>query len=74
VQALFFALVFTALITPYEIAFLEPKLDALFGINMAVQFVFLVDLGLQFFLHYEESSDLGAVSIGLSIATLLPSL
>jgi hypothetical protein len=35
-------LVFTALVTPFECALLEPKVDGLFYINRVVDFAFLI--------------------------------
>ena len=53
------ALVFTALVTPFEISFLEPSqsaLNALFIINRIVDMIFIVDLCLQFVLVFEDES------------------
>jgi len=47
-------LIFTAAATPYEVSFLETKLDALFFVNRAVDLLFLWDMGIQFFLSYEN--------------------
>ena len=49
------ALVFTALVTPYEVGFLPASrspLDPLFLINRIVDLTFFIDLCLQFFLMY----------------------
>ena len=50
------ALVFTALVTPYEVAFLPaPRaccLDSLFFINRVVDLIFVLDMCLQFCLAY----------------------
>ena len=56
------ALIFTALVTPYEVAFLPPSADALdpmFLINRAVDGVFLCDIILQFFLMQMVSDKYG---------------
>ncbi len=37
------ALVFTALVTPYEVAFLVPTWDGLFAVNRLIDLVFLKD-------------------------------
>jgi hypothetical protein len=53
------ALIFTAIVTPYEVGFLEPARDGrdtLFLINRAIDCVFLADLLLQFNLMYQSSS------------------
>lgn len=57
------SLVFTALVTPYEVSFLpSPRLgqgagnDALFYCNRVVDVIFALDLLLQFFLMYPVSS------------------
>ena len=46
-------LLFTACATPYEVSFLETALDALFVFNRVVDFAFMVDIGLHFFLPFE---------------------
>ncbi|KAK3244020.1 hypothetical protein CYMTET_46354 [Cymbomonas tetramitiformis] len=43
-------LVFTAIVTPYEVAFLEPKGVALFFINRVVEALFAFDVLLTFFI------------------------
>eukprot|EP00746_Dinoflagellata_sp_MGD_P041189 gnl/MRDRNA2_/MRDRNA2_19957_c0_seq1.p1 gnl/MRDRNA2_/MRDRNA2_19957_c0~~gnl/MRDRNA2_/MRDRNA2_19957_c0_seq1.p1 ORF type:complete len:734 (-),score=112.90 gnl/MRDRNA2_/MRDRNA2_19957_c0_seq1:116-2317(-) len=42
------ALVFTALVTPYEVAYLETKLDGLFVINRFIDVIFVKDMMMQF--------------------------
>ena len=52
------ALIFTALVTPYEVAYLPPNgADALFIINRLVDLVFVADMVLQFCLMYQISSS-----------------
>lgn len=51
------ALLFTALVTIYEVAFLEGGLNTLFWINRCVDCIFLVDLVLQFFMMYYDEED-----------------
>ena len=54
------ALIFTALVTPYEVALLEPAetaARALFIINRLIDLIFSVDIGLQFFLITEKGSS-----------------
>ena len=47
------ALVFTAFVTPFEISLIrETKTDALFVINQIVNVIFLIDIGLNFFMPY----------------------
>jgi potassium voltage-gated channel Eag-related subfamily H protein 7 len=45
-------LMFTATVTPYEVAFLETKIDQLFVINRLVDCGFICDMFIQFFLAY----------------------
>ena len=47
-------LLFTMSVTPFEVAFLEPKIDVLFVVNRTVDLVFLVDIVLNFFLMYVD--------------------
>ena len=47
-------LVFTALVTPYEVAFLPTRFGALFVANRAVDLAFLSDLVMNFFLAYYD--------------------
>jgi hypothetical protein len=60
-------LIFTALITPYEVALLESAeswRDALFLINRFIDLIFLVDMAIQFNLMFElagESMTQGSV-------------
>ena len=51
------ALLFTALFTPYEVAFLPstPITDPLFAVNRCVDLVFALDMVVQFFLMYQDS-------------------
>ncbi|KAK3238061.1 hypothetical protein CYMTET_51902 [Cymbomonas tetramitiformis] len=51
-------LTYTAIGTPYEVAFLGTKLDTMFGINRLIDLCFMFDLVLQFFLGYwDENTD-----------------
>ena len=57
------ALIFTAVVTPFEVSFLEPAetmLDGLWLINRLVDAIFVVDMALQFFLMYQVGRDDGA--------------
>jgi hypothetical protein len=45
--AIIAALVFTATVTPYEVAFVETKIDAMFAINRLVDLLFFSDMVLQ---------------------------
>lgn len=57
-------LTFTAIGTPYEVAFLGTKLDAMFGINRFIDLCFVFDLVLQFFLGYwDECNDRWVVDL-----------
>ncbi|KAL1522314.1 hypothetical protein AB1Y20_017306 [Prymnesium parvum] len=68
--ALTFALVFTALITPYEVAFLQSNEPVLFYLNRVVDTVFAVDICIQFVLAFPTDDSSGArwVTDPLSIA------
>ena len=46
------ALIFTALITPYELAFLEPELNALFVVNRLIDLTFVIDMVFQFLTNW----------------------
>ena len=54
-QVTVFLLLFTALVTPFEIAFLGTKFDALFVLNRLVDGGFLIDIGLNFRLAYLDT-------------------
>ena len=53
------ALIFTALITPYEQAFLEPQLNELFVLNRLIDLTFISDMFIQF-LTMHRVSDHGS--------------
>ncbi|OQS03787.1 hypothetical protein THRCLA_03918 [Thraustotheca clavata] len=48
-------LLFTAIVTPFETAFLSPSVDALFVINIFVDCCFVMDMLIRFFLAYFDS-------------------
>ena len=48
-------LVYTAIVTPYEVAFLEPYVGVLFVLNRFVDLCFLADLVMNFFLAYYDA-------------------
>lgn len=53
------ALLFTATITPYEVAFVAPAVtggEPIFIINRIIDFVFIVDFVMQFFLIYQADA------------------
>lgn len=50
-------LLFTAAVTPFEVAFLTSAWDALFVINRLVDFGFLLDMGVNFFLGYYDENE-----------------
>ena len=57
----FVAMLFTALVTPFEVAFLEPPdswatagRDPLFALNRVVDSVFMLDLMLQFVIMFKR--------------------
>jgi len=45
---------YTAVVTPYDVSFLEPSLDVLFFFNRTVDLFFLCDMVLQFFLMVQD--------------------
>merc|ERR1719191_2512416 len=47
-MAVLVALVYTSLVTPFEVAYLQTELNGLFFVNRIVDLVFLIDMGLQF--------------------------
>jgi hypothetical protein len=56
------ALLFTVIVTPFEVGFLKAPetvadLDALFFINRVVDLVFIVDMGLQFFIMVPKKAE-----------------
>ena len=62
--AVILCLLFTALVTPYEVAFLDTALDdSLFAVNRLVDLVFVKDICLQFFLKVQVSTKQGTVLI-----------
>ena len=54
------ALVFTALVTPFEVALLETTLDALFWVNRGIDVLFCFDIVKEFFLIYMINGRDGA--------------
>jgi len=59
------ALVFTALVTPFEVAFLKPPLpeerltDTLFWLNRTIDIIFIIDMALQFRIAYKTEENEG---------------
>ena len=54
-------LLFTLVVTPFEVAYIEPQFDALYIINRFVDLLFLIDLFCQFFTPYYDSQMGGFV-------------
>jgi potassium voltage-gated channel Eag-related subfamily H protein 7 len=52
-------LVFTAIVTPFEVAFLEMKIDGLFWVNRVVDLCFMMDMLLAFFTPVEVQTQNG---------------
>jgi hypothetical protein len=50
------ALFYTALVTPYEVAFIPTHLDLRFGINRFIDFLFAADMVFTFFLMYKDKT------------------
>ena len=60
------ALIFTALVTPFEVAFLEPATSAtegLFIINRLIDGVFIFDMGIQFCIMYKVGNEENGASV-----------
>lgn len=55
----FLALIFTALVTPYEVACLSAQLNGLFFVNRLIDGIFIVDMFLQFFTAYKTDKKHG---------------
>jgi CRP-like cAMP-binding protein len=49
-------LLYVLIITPYESAFLKPRLNTLFWVNRVVDLIYLIDMVMAFFLIYEVNS------------------
>merc|ERR1711871_287488 len=47
---------YTAIVTPYDVSFLEPELDALFFFNRIVDTFFFADMVLQFFIMPQDAN------------------
>ena len=59
------ALVFTAIVTPVEVAFCETALNALFVINRGVDLVFVADMVVNFYLAYSDERGMLVQSVPL---------
>ena len=46
------AVVFTAIVAPYEVANLKPRLNVLFIVNRLIDVIFIADIGFSFFLAF----------------------
>lgn len=57
------ALGFVSLVTPVQVAILQPSIDWLFVVSSVVDLVFFVDLVLQFFMVYTEKANFGIVMV-----------
>merc|ERR1712100_761952 len=57
-QAIIVALVWTALVTPFEVSFLEPDYNWLFFLNRVIDCLFLTDMCFTFFLDPLTNEDL----------------
>lgn len=54
-----FALIFTAIVTPYEVALLETEINGLFFVNRMIDTIFIWDMLMQFFCAYRETPKQG---------------
>ena len=50
-------LIFTAIVTPFEVGFLEPKFDGLYVVNRFVDAGFVADMFVNFFLGYYDDEQ-----------------
>ena len=57
------ALVFTAIVTPYEQAFLEPQLNELFVLNRLIDLTFISDMFIQFLTMHRMSDRASEVAL-----------
>lgn len=55
------ALVFTSVMTPFEVAFIEPSINALFFLNRMIDMVFIIDMIFNFLLMYNVSTAAGTI-------------
>jgi hypothetical protein len=62
------ALVFTATVTPYEVAFVETKIDAMFAINRLIDLLFFSDMVLQVSVFWEINDHFCYTCLPLSCA------
>jgi potassium voltage-gated channel Eag-related subfamily H protein 7 len=51
-----FSLFYTALVTPYEVAFIPTQLDLRFGLNRFIDFLFAADMVFAFLLMYKDKT------------------
>jgi hypothetical protein len=54
------ALVFTSLVTPFEVGFSKDQsINTMFFLDRIVDLIFLTDLGMQFFIAYQSNDAYG---------------
>ena len=63
------SLVFTALVTPYEVAMLATEENPLFYLNRFIDLIFYIDIGLAFFAAFRRNAKQGG-----SLVTSLPTI
>merc|ERR1719463_577190 len=51
---IFLAMIFTGLVTPFDVGFLVTAFNGMFVVNRFVDFLFLTDIILQFFLMFKD--------------------
>ena len=56
-----FALVFVALVTPIQVSLLEARWDGVFVVGLVVDFIFFIDLLMQFITAYATTTPYGVV-------------
>lgn len=55
------ALLFTSVMTPFEVAFIEPSMGALFVVNRLIDLVFVADMIFNFLLMYKITTPSGTI-------------
>ena len=61
-QTIMLILIWTALVTPFEVSFLEPDYNWLFVVNRVIDCIFLTDMVFTFFMDPLNNEDLKVTS------------
>eukprot|EP00927_Polykrikos_kofoidii_P047671 TRINITY_DN41946_c0_g1_i1.p1 TRINITY_DN41946_c0_g1~~TRINITY_DN41946_c0_g1_i1.p1 ORF type:complete len:685 (-),score=103.57 TRINITY_DN41946_c0_g1_i1:15-2039(-) len=59
--AIVFAIVWVAIVVPLQVGILETRVDVVLVVSSVIDFIFLIDMGLQFFIMYSRRTDFGYV-------------